>query len=300
MTDPPRDALTFPPSDREFLEPHLPPPFPSATHNASPTLPFTTLTFATSLDSSLALSPGTRTVLSGPQSKAMTHYLRSRHDAILIGVGTAVADDPGLNCRLAGVGGYGADGLDGQPRPIIVDPSARWRITPQAKIVEMVRQGQGRAPWVLIAEGTEVEAEQRGVLEEVGGRFVSVPWGVSTPGGLGGNNEEEEEKVGRGRREFDWRQVLEYLRREEGVRSVMIEGGAAVINSLLEPRYQDLVSSVIVTIAPTWLGRGGVVVSPPRRVGEGGLAVPASRLTEVKWYPFGEDVVLCGRIKVDT
>ncbi|RAH71139.1 RibD family protein, partial [Aspergillus aculeatinus CBS 121060] len=293
-----RDALTFPAPDRAFLEPHLPPPPPGqsspTTDHAPATLPFTTLTFATSLDSSLALSPGTRTVLSGPQSKAMTHYLRSRHDAILVGVGTAVADDPGLNCRLAGGGGYGADGLDGQPRPIIVDPSARWRITPQAKIVEMVRRGRGRAPWVLIAEGTEVEAEQRGVLEGVGGRFISLPWGITTQDF--GGDEGEGEGVGKGRREFDWRQVLEYLRREEGVRSVMIEGGAAVINSLLEPRYQDLVSSVIVTVAPTWLGRGGVVVSPPRRVGDGGVAVPASRLTGVKWYPFGEDVVLCGRI----
>ncbi|PYI24911.1 bacterial bifunctional deaminase-reductase [Aspergillus indologenus CBS 114.80] len=300
MTTPPSDALTFPASDREFLEPHLPPipsPAPSTTtptQNAEPTLPFTTLTFATSLDSSLALSPGTRTVLSGPQSKAMTHYLRSRHDAILIGVGTAIADDPGLNCRIAGVGGYGAapGSLEGQPRPIIVDPCARWRITPQAKIVELVRRGRGRAPWVLVAAGTEVDAGVRGVLEGVGGRFIPVPWG-DIPGDIPGDGE------GKGRKEFDWRLVLEYLRREEGGRSVMIEGGAAVINSLLEPRFQGLVSSVIVTIAPTWLGRGGVVVCPPRRV-EGGAVVPASRLTGVRWYPFGEDVVLCGRIRVDS
>ncbi|RAL13225.1 RibD family protein [Aspergillus homomorphus CBS 101889] len=297
--NPPRDSLTFPETDRAFLQPHLPPlpaaaaaPPPPATatthqngppHDTTTRLPFTTLTFATSLDSSLALSPGTRTVLSGPQSKAMTHYLRSRHDAILIGVGTAVADDPALNCRLAGVGGFGGEGLAGQPRPIIVDPAARWRFRDDAKIFRMVREGRGRAPWVLVARGVVPDPGLRGVLEGVGGRYIYLPArGVK----------------GSGRWEFDWGEVLEYLCQVEGLRSVMIEGGGSIINSLLEPRFQHLIDSVIVTIAPTWLGRGGVVVSPRRRV-EGGVVVPASRLTAVKWYPFGEDVVLCGRIKVD-
>ncbi|EHK99335.1 putative 5-amino-6-(5-phosphoribosylamino)uracil reductase [Glarea lozoyensis 74030] len=124
MPDPPRDVLHYPSIHRTFLEPHLPPKTPST---ASP-YPFTTLTFATSLDSQLALSPGAPTALSGPESKAMTHYLRSRHDAILIGVGTAVADNPSLNCRIEGVGGYGGEGLEGQPRPIVLDPRARWEV----------------------------------------------------------------------------------------------------------------------------------------------------------------------------
>jgi hypothetical protein len=75
------------------------------------------------------------------------------------------------------------------------------------------------------------------------------------------------------------------------------EGRGGVINSLLEPSFQQLIDSVIVTVAPTWLGEGGVVVSPKRRI-ENGKAIAASRLTSVAWQPFGEDVVLCGRIKV--
>ncbi len=78
---------------------------------------------------------------------------------------------------------------------------------------------------------------------------------------------------------------------------MMIEGGSAVINSLLEPAYQPLIDSVIVTIAPTWLGQGGVVVSPKRNFDEGGEPIPAARLTGVMWYPLGEDVVLCGKVK---
>ncbi|KAB8261588.1 dihydrofolate reductase-like domain-containing protein [Aspergillus pseudonomiae] len=271
-----REALTFPPSNRTFLEPHLPPN--NDTKPSNPTLPFTTLTFATSLDSSLALAPGTRTTLSGPQSKAMTHYLRSRHDAILIGVGTAVADNPGLNCRIEGVGGYGGEGLLGQPRPIIIDPRARWDFTDKSKILELVKEGKGRAPFIVTSAGTVPAAEKRALLESYGGKFIPLELFVDE----------------HGEKELDWTAVLECLR-SEGLKSVMVEGGGMVINSLLEPRWAHLVDSVIVTIAPTWLGQGGVVVSPRRRV-EGGQPVPAARLKDVRWYPFGEDVVLCGRV----
>ncbi|KAE8372331.1 dihydrofolate reductase-like domain-containing protein [Aspergillus bertholletiae] len=271
-----REALTFPPSSRSFLEPHLPPNNDNG--SSKPNLPFTTLTFATSLDSSLALAPGTRTTLSGPQSKAMTHYLRSRHDAILIGVGTAVADNPGLNCRIEGVGGYGGEGLTGQPRPIVIDPQARWDFTEGSKILELVREGKGRAPFIVTSNDTIPSAAKRALLESYGGKFIPLALFVGQ----------------QGERRLDWTAVLECLK-IEGLGSVMIEGGGTVINSLLEPGWAHLVDSVIVTIAPTWLGQGGVVVSPRRRV-EGGEAVAAARLRDVRWYPFGEDVVLCGKV----
>ena len=79
----------------------------------------------------------------------------------------------------------------------------------------------------------------------------------------------------------------------------MIEGGGAVINDLLHPSHFNLVDSVIVTIAPTWLGIGGVQVCPEERVDrEKRVKVPVAKLTEVKWVPLGDDVVLCGRPKV--
>ncbi|RDW90844.1 RibD family protein [Aspergillus mulundensis] len=263
------DYLTFPSSETPFLESYLP------KDKANNDLPFTTLTFATSLDSSLALSPGTRTILSGPQSKAMTHYLRSRHDAILIGVGTAVADNPGLNCRIQGVGGYGGEGLQGQPRPIVLDPSARWEINDGSKILQLAKEGRGKVPWIITASGVSISEDKKSLLESHGGKFISL-----------------DIIEGKG---FDWAELLRCLK-SEGLESVMIEGGGSVINSLLEPQFQYLVDSVIVTIAPTWLGQGGVVVSPKRRFDGSGNAMAASRLKDVKWHPFGEDVVLCGRI----
>ncbi|KAJ5817335.1 hypothetical protein N7447_009568 [Penicillium robsamsonii] len=273
----PRDALEFPESDRGFLEPHLP---PKDGLGPQSDLPFTTLTFATSLDSSLALSPGARTVLSGPQSKAMTHYLRSRHDGIIIGVGTAVADDPGLNCRISGVGAYGQEGLDGQPRPVVIDPTARWEFSDKSKLFQLCREGRGRAPWIITAV-EKPDAGKVALLERYGGRFISAKMIRLHTGG----------------HQVDWQDLLVILK-SNGLGSVMIEGGGQVIKSLLSPHYMSLLNSVIVTIAPTWLGEGGVVVSPARRFDESGNAISAARLKNVKWYPFGEDVVLCGQIKL--
>lgn len=242
----------------------------------------------------------------------MTHYLRFRHEAILIGVGTAIADDPGLNCRIEGASGYEVqpeassvetkdenhldptqletirqqqDSLH-QPRPIIIDPRARWEPRESSKIIELVKQGKGKAPFVITSKSpTPPPEEARNLLEKYGGKYITLDTIPS-------------DNDGATHRHFDWNLILNVLATRENIKSIMIEGGGSIINSLLsEQRYTALIDSVIVTIAPTWLGQGGVVVSPERRVDEHGYAIPASRLTDVKWYPFGEDVVLCGRIK---
>lgn len=268
----PEEQLTFAASSAALLEPYLP-----ATPSSGPTErsnghPFVTLTFATSLDSSLSLAPGVRTRLSGPDSKAMTHYLRSRHSAILIGVSTLLADDPGLNCRIGGV--------MSQPRPIVVDPRLRWTPSASDKVLQVCRAGRGLAPFVLTGVRPEdVPEPSRSVLGEHGGKFIHVPLRQSTAGTRG---------------RFDWNDMLEALG-QEGLSSVMVEGGGTIINSLLAPEYQSLVDSVIVTIAPTWLGQGGVVVSPDRVHDRDGSPLAAARLSHVQWHPFGEDVVMCGK-----
>ncbi|KAI1752609.1 dihydrofolate reductase-like domain-containing protein [Xylaria castorea] len=279
--------LYFSTADRERLEPHLPPPqsSPRSKSTDSPpsssTLPFITLTFATSLDSALALGPGIRTALSGPESKAMTHYLRSRHDAICVGVGTAIADDPGLNSRLAddederssrnGVTAH-------QPRPVIIDPCLRWDFTAQSKVMRLAREGKGLAPYIVTLE-KEPSTHKRSILEGLGGKFISLNTEHAHQGGSSGTHR------------LDWRVILSAVR-QEGLSSIMIEGGAEVINSLLGGNT-DLVDSVIVTIAPTWLGQGGVTVSPPRTLG---ADRPVARLSDTTWLPLGDDIVLCGRI----
>ncbi|MCJ1373702.1 2,5-diamino-6-(ribosylamino)-4(3H)-pyrimidinone 5'-phosphate reductase [Loxospora ochrophaea] len=271
------NTLQFTPESQTFLQPYLP-----SINQANPGTgyPFVTLTYATSMDSSLALAPGLQTILSGPWSKSMTHFLRSKHDAILIGVGTALADNPGLNCRLEGVGGFGGLGWEGQPRPVIIDPGARWPITPEHRILRSVRECKGRAPWIVIAPGCQIDSARIEMLKSYGGQYLGLTDVNQAPHSY----------------RLRWEVILQALA-AEGIRSVMIEGGGTVINELLKPTYAHLINSVVVTIAPTYLGTGGVAVRPAGVVDRSGQPQAALRFKEVKWQPLGEDVVMCGKLQ---
>ena len=91
----------------------------------------------------------------------------------------------------------------------------------------------------------------------------------------------------------DWEMILQQVYKE-GFKSVMIEGGAQVINALL--KKPELVDSVIITIAPTWLGRAAVQVSPETK--RSGLQpINAANLENPVWQQFGQDMVLCGKLR---
>ncbi|KAF2840129.1 hypothetical protein M501DRAFT_1049069 [Patellaria atrata CBS 101060] len=115
----PSESLTVPPSFTTTIIPSIRPYLPSSTPFGSvkdPTLPYTTLTYASAVDGSTSLFPsgdGTwqRTVLSGSLASVPTHYLRGCHSAVLIGVSTAQVDDPSLNCRLEGMQATEGHGL---------------------------------------------------------------------------------------------------------------------------------------------------------------------------------------------
>ncbi|KAI0022679.1 putative riboflavin biosynthesis protein Rib7 [Xylariomycetidae sp. FL0641] len=307
--------LIFPSQEAARLEPHLPPLSGGPTRSTgNQPRPFVTLTFATSLDSALSLGPGIRTSLSGPQSKAMTHYLRSRHDAICIGVGTAIADDPGLNCRLAAAAGdapasslgslaTAQDSItDRQPRPIVIDPALRWHFTAESKVMRLARAGKGLAPYIITAVSDPPLARKQ-LLEGLGGKYVLVKQLQKVESGA----PDTPSSHTAGRLHMNWHTILAAVR-QEGLQSIMIEGGGAVINSLLSDGEGDedgenydaagLVDSVIITIAPTWLGPGSVFVCPPRKGPAAGSdqPTPAARLANTMWMPLGEDVVLCGKL----
>ncbi|KAK0499741.1 hypothetical protein EDD18DRAFT_861597 [Armillaria luteobubalina] len=79
----------------------------------------------------------------------MTHWMRTMHDAILVGIGTAVNDNPQLNARHLPsrspfVGQQYAYNL---PRPVILDPQLRLPTT--CKLLDNYQRGNGRRPWVL-------------------------------------------------------------------------------------------------------------------------------------------------------
>ncbi|CAI7632902.1 unnamed protein product [Penicillium palitans] len=270
----PPDTLSFPQFSLDFLHPYLP------NHSERREFPHVTLSYASSMDSKISLQPGMQTVLSGPEAKLMTHYLRSRHDAILVGVGTVLADNPGLNCRLEGAGGFGGLGRMWQPRPVIIDPMGRWPVHPECRMLRTAVEGKGKAPWVVLSPGAQINPQTLVMLKGYGGDFLRIV---------------EYNQHWRLR----WEAVFRALA-SEGIKSVMIEGGGTVLSELLNPEYTSFIDSIIVTVAPTYLGRGGVNVSPDSKQDPEGTPNAALNPRDVKWMPLGQNVIMCGKIREET
>jgi len=84
--------------------------------------PFVTLKLAISLDGRIATQTGDSQWITGEQSRRFVHYLRATHDAVMVGSGTAVADDPSLNVR-----GFGTTMR--QPVRVVLDSTLRTPAT---------------------------------------------------------------------------------------------------------------------------------------------------------------------------
>jgi 2,5-diamino-6-(ribosylamino)-4(3H)-pyrimidinone 5'-phosphate reductase len=231
----------------QFLAPYLP--------KLNPQRPFITLTYAQSLDSRISAAPGERTVISHLETKTMTHYLRANHDAILIGSGTVLADDPGLNCRLPG---------ETSPIPVVIDPDFKWSYK-GSKMEQLVAAGEAREPWIVISDRCG-ELEKIDYLQRHFGKVIRM-------------------KLHNGR--IDWDELFTVLKSMQ-IDSVMIEGGAHVVNDLL--LRPTLVDSLIITIGPVYLGSKGVDVSPSSNV----------QLRNVTWWSGIQDSIMCANLQDST
>jgi len=105
--------------------------------------PMVTLKLATSLDGKIAAEEGKQTWLTGEIAQKYSHRLRATHDAILTGVGTVVADDPLLTCRIEGLSEF-------SPVRYVLDTNLR--IPPKSRLL----QKEEEAPVVLITEEEKI------------------------------------------------------------------------------------------------------------------------------------------------
>ena len=145
----------------------------------------------------------------------LTHRLRAAHDAILVGIGTVLADDPRLTVRLVG-------GLD--PQPVILD--SHLRMSEEAALLK-----EHRHPWVATLEDSEHKKIE--ALEGAGARLLRIP--------------------GDGQGHVALPALLQRLAALD-VKRLMVEGGASVITGFIAQRLVNLVVITIAPVFVGGLG----------------------------------------------
>ena len=214
-------------------------------------MPYITLAYAQSLDGSIAAEPGQMLRLSNSLSQAMTHHLRARHDAILVGINTVLSDDPRLTVRLAA-------GKD--PRPVVIDACLR---TPLG--ARLLASPAGAA---IVATSQTACPDREKRLRKAGALVVRVPSGPD------------------GRLDLS---TFLVLLAQMNVGSLMVEGGAGILNSFLSDRLAD---QLVVTISPRFVG--GV---PALARGDSGQIRSLPRIRNVRHQSLGGDLIVWGDLE---
>ena len=182
--------------------------------------PLITLKVATTLDGRIATRTGASQWITGEAARALAHRLRAEHDAILIGIGTALADAPRLTCRLSGLE---------QRSPVRIIADSCLRLPVDSPLVETARQ---TPTWVIAVKGGE--AGKRDALIERGVTVIEADPGPAD------------------RPDAGW-MAAELGRR--GLTRVLVEGGGELAAELLRARLVDRLAWFR---APRLIGGDGV------------------------------------------
>jgi len=181
--------------------------------------PEVTLKLAVSTDGMIGRRGDGQVAITGAAARAQVHRMRAETDAILVGVGTALADDPELTCRLPGL-------EDRSPVRIVLD--AALRLAPASKLAATAR----RTP-VFLAGSANADEARRAALAQLGVRFLAVD-------------------LHEGRIALP--ELLEDLG-AQGYMKLMVEGGAETARHFLD---EGLVDRIALYRGPVTIGAGGV------------------------------------------
>jgi diaminohydroxyphosphoribosylaminopyrimidine deaminase/5-amino-6-(5-phosphoribosylamino)uracil reductase len=168
--------------------------------------PMVTLKLATTLDGKIATGGGESQWITGPEARRMAHVLRGRHDAVLVGVGTVMADNPELTCRV--------EGFRSVPLVrVIVDSHLRTPLTTK------LAQTAALVPlWFLVRDG--VDPARSDAFLELGAKVIDVNSGAAG---------------------IDVADALTALA-QEGLTRVLVEGGGQVAASFIRGHFIDRIA----------------------------------------------------------
>ena len=224
-------------------------------HHRRTGLPFVTAKFAASLDGRIASTSGDSRWVSGPEALAWVHRQRPSLDAILVGVGTILADDPQLTARPG-------DWQGPVPQPLRVVLDSRGRTPLEARVLA----DQERAP-TLICTTESAPRSWRNAIADLGVEVALLP--------------ARDERVA-------VEPLLELLGGERGVVSLLVEGGGETHGAFFDLGLVDKVHAVI---APILIG--GDAQTAVR--GRGALRMAdAVRLERISVEHLGRDMLVTG------
>jgi diaminohydroxyphosphoribosylaminopyrimidine deaminase / 5-amino-6-(5-phosphoribosylamino)uracil reductase len=184
--------------------------------------PHVILKLAVSSDDKIGAAGHKPVAISGDVAKARVHLLRAQCDAILVGIGTVLADDPLLTCRLPGMEVR-------SPVRVVLDRALR--IPGSSKLVHSARE---TPLWVMTSNLSEAPAAMK--LGAAGAQVIRVATTTAPPPGLG------------------LKAVLHALA-EKGITRLLVEGGARVASSFVAA---NLVDEVWLLRGPDPVGADGV------------------------------------------
>ncbi|MEE8274424.1 MAG: bifunctional diaminohydroxyphosphoribosylaminopyrimidine deaminase/5-amino-6-(5-phosphoribosylamino)uracil reductase RibD [Alphaproteobacteria bacterium] len=182
--------------------------------------PLIALKTATTLDGRIATREGESRWITGEAARARAHGLRAIHDAVMVGIGTALADDPMLDCRLPGL-------AQRSPLRIVVDSRLRLPLTSR-----LVKTAGEPLTWLVTLPGTA--AKRRAAYGEAGVEVIEV------------------EADGDGN--LDLAAAARTLG-DRGLTRVLVEGGGRLAAGLLRAR---LVDRLLWFRAPRLIGGDGL------------------------------------------